>query len=121
MRKAPMPGGLPIAGDVTIVSQVDLFLDLRKLSKLSSLIVKTLRHFLHHPTAPLPHYRLAGKILVRLSEFEQFLEAYRASPAVDIERVVDELVKDLRTGKPLSGSAEGHKRRPRRRTGRQGD
>jgi hypothetical protein len=53
------------------------YLSLQGLSKFSSLSVKTLRSYLMHQVHPLPHYRLPGKILVKLDDFEAWIQRYR--------------------------------------------
>jgi len=52
----------------------DCFCDLRTLSKRSCLSVRTLRGDLKDPENPLPHYRKGGKVLVRWSEFCQWMD-----------------------------------------------
>ena len=67
----------------------DRFLDLKSLSAYSSLGISTLREYLK--SGGLPHFKLRGKILVRLSEFEQWLESFR----VDNKQALDSLVNDV--------------------------
>ena len=51
------------------------YLSLEELSQRTSLSVTTLRGYLKHPTHPLPHYRLPGKILVKPEEFDDWMAA----------------------------------------------
>ena len=71
------------------VSDTDRLLDLRGLSKYSSLGVPTLRDYLR--SDGLPHFKLKGKILVRISEFDKWLESFR----VDGKQRLDDIVKDV--------------------------
>ena len=48
----------------------DRYFDLRGLSEYSSLSVRTLRKYL----GMIPHYRIGGKLLVKKSEFDKYLE-----------------------------------------------
>jgi plasmid maintenance system antidote protein VapI len=59
------------------------FLDMRDLAAYSSYSPASLHKMLLHPTHPIPHYRIGGgdekigKILVRRSEFDAWLEQWR--------------------------------------------
>jgi hypothetical protein len=104
--------------EVNLQHRLDPWLSSPALSKVSGLSVCTLREFCSAKASPLPHYRMkephiivtksgkrttaAGKILVRWSEFERWMEQYhhiRArdayAPALDVDRIVDEVVADL--------------------------
>lgn len=59
----------------------DQLLPLKELSKYSGLSIRTLRYMLKKSrVGPLPHLRTDGKILVRRSEFDLFIEGFRVSP-----------------------------------------
>jgi hypothetical protein len=45
--------------------------------------------------SPLPHYRVGGKILVRRSEFDAWIAAYRRVGDTDVDRVVVEVLAEL--------------------------
>lgn len=102
---------------VSIHQDLDPWLSLEALSRYSGLAVRTLRAYLADPSRPLPHYRMkephvivrkprkkdgkgpltltvTGKILVRRSDFDRWMEAYRYTP--DLDRLVDEVVSDIR-------------------------
>ena len=49
----------------------DRYLSLRSLATYAGLSIRTLRGYLGRRHAPLPHYRIGGKILVRRSEFDR--------------------------------------------------
>lgn len=94
----------------TIQTDLDPWLSLGALSEYSGLSVRSLRAHLTDPHHPLPHYRMkephviaapsgkhrtvSGKILVRRSDFDRWMETYRYTP--DLDRLVDEVVADLR-------------------------
>jgi hypothetical protein len=74
---------------------LDRYLPLHELSAYCGLSVRTLRDYLNDPTRPLPHYRLGdkGKIVVRVSEFDTWLSAYRrTTPIVNVNQIVDEML-----------------------------
>ena len=60
---------------------------------------RALRDALKDPVHPLPHYRLNRKtILIRRTDLEQWLQAYRVDPAEhaeDIDGLVNEVIEDL--------------------------
>ena len=64
------------------------YLDLRGLSTYASLAIPTLRDYLKE--GGLPYYRLRGKILVRRSDFDAWIEQFR----VDEKENLDALVED---------------------------
>ena len=80
------------------LSDIDRLLDLRGLSEHSSLGVPTLRDYLR--SGGLPYFKLRGKILVRLSEFDQWLESFR----VDSKQELDSLVAGVMDGLKGEGS-----------------
>jgi hypothetical protein len=86
-----------LAERVIVSTQLDPFLTLRALSAYSGLSVRKLRDFLDDVTHPLPHYRVGGKILVRRSEFDAWIAVYRRRGLVDVDQIVDEMLKDVRT------------------------
>ncbi|MEO7862712.1 MAG: helix-turn-helix domain-containing protein [Nitrospirales bacterium] len=59
------------------------FLDLKTLAAYSSCSVRWLRDRLTDRTRPLPHYRVEGKILVKVEEFEQWMAQYRQDRSTD--------------------------------------
>jgi hypothetical protein len=68
--------------------------DLRRLSSHSNLSVRKLRDCINAPVDPLPAYKVGGKILVRLSEFDRWMARRRYSaPTVDV--IVDDVLREL--------------------------
>ena len=66
----------------------DGYLSLRALSVYGGLSVRTLRGYLTHPARPLPHYRVGGKILVKRSEFDAWIRAFRAVETSQVDSIV---------------------------------
>jgi hypothetical protein len=50
---------------------------------------RTLQRHLADPTDPIPHFKPGGKILVRQSEFDRWMERHRASAAAEVAEVVN--------------------------------
>lgn len=89
--------------------ELDPWLGLEALSGYCGLSVRSLRAYLADPENPLPHYRMreprviqdkdgkrravSGKILVRRSDFDKWMEAYRHTP--DLEKIVTEALADF--------------------------
>ena len=74
----------------------DKFLDIKSLSDYSSLSVRTLRDYIADDTNPLPSYCVKRKILVKRSEFDSWIEKYRANNAT-ISNMLDEIVHDIQS------------------------
>ena len=74
----------------------DQYFDLSGLSVYSNLGVSTLRN---HIRRGLPSFKVGGKILVRKSEFDQWIEQFRLHKKRDISRIVDEAISRLKSGK----------------------
>jgi Helix-turn-helix domain len=67
-----------LAERVIISTQLDPFLSVKALAAYSSLSVRKIRDHLDDPANPLPCYRVRGKIVVRRSEFDAWMQQYRA-------------------------------------------
>jgi excisionase family DNA binding protein len=65
------------------------------LASYSSLSVRKLRDLLEDSGHPLPHYRVGGKILVRRSEFDGWICAFRQRGREDLNAIVREALKGL--------------------------
>ena len=57
--------------------------------------VTTLRKYLSHPAHPLPHYRWPGKIVVRRSEFDAWLQDFRVETAARVDALVADVMSGL--------------------------
>jgi excisionase family DNA binding protein len=74
------------------------YLGVRELAGVSGLSVKTLRRAIADPLAPLPHYRVGAKILVRRSDFEGWMAGRKVSRdniLARVERAAAELQRSL--------------------------
>ena len=67
------------------------WLDLKELTRYACVSERTLREWMHRAVDPLPAVRVRGKILVRRSVFDRWLEGHRVK-RVDLGCIVDELV-----------------------------
>ena len=72
----------------------DRLFDLKSLSQHSCLGVPTLRDYIR--SGGLPHFKLKGKILVRLSEFNRWLESFRVDTKSDLNDLVDDVLESLK-------------------------
>jgi hypothetical protein len=77
------------------ISLKDRYFDLRGLSAYSALGVGTLRD--HIRSEGLPSFRVKGKILIRKSEFDSWLESYRVNRKQDLNNIVDEVLTSLKS------------------------
>jgi len=81
---------------VMLSSPADPYLSLVALATYSGLSVRKLRSFLERtpPAQALPCYRLAGKVLVRRSDFDRFMEQYRMQGRPALVRTLQRLGLD---------------------------
>jgi excisionase family DNA binding protein len=80
---------------VTVGIPLDPFLSLKALAAYSGLSVRKLRDCLDDPRHPLPDYRVGGKILVRRSEFDAWIAAYRRVGDTVVDRIVAAVMAEL--------------------------
>jgi hypothetical protein len=88
-----LPKQITSTQPVVVLSLSDGYFDLPALSKYSCLGVPTLRTYLK---IGLPHFRLKGKILIKRSEFDQWLESYRVNKKKDLKNMVDDVMANLK-------------------------
>lgn len=74
-------------------SNRDRYYDLPGLSRYASLCVPTLREYIRH--AALPCFKVKGKILIKQSEFDTWLEGYRVNQSQDLNSIVDDVMDSL--------------------------
>jgi excisionase family DNA binding protein len=82
----------------TIVATVglkDQYFDLKGLSTYSALKVPTLREYIKE--GKLPAFKVKGKLLIKRSEFDAWLEKYRVKDRID--SIVNEVMSDLKKNK----------------------
>ena len=72
------------------------WLSLRELTEYAAVSARTLREWLHRSSDALPAVRVDGKILVRRSEFDAWLERHRIQPdaPIDVDGIVNGLLGD---------------------------
>jgi excisionase family DNA binding protein len=75
----------------------DKYFDLKGLSAYSALGVGTLRD--HIRRGNLPYFKVKGKILVKRSEFDQWIENYRVNKKQDLDKIVDDVLESLKNRK----------------------
>ena len=73
----------------------DTYLPLKQLAVYAGLSVRTLRDYLSNPIDPLPHYRIGGKILVRRSEYDVWVQRFRRTSVGTLDSIVDDLVRGI--------------------------
>jgi excisionase family DNA binding protein len=81
---------------VVVSTPLDPFLSLRALADYSGLSVRKLRDYLDDATHLLPAYQVGGKLLVRRSEFDGWIAAFRRRGRPDVDRIVSDVLRDLR-------------------------
>jgi hypothetical protein len=81
-------------GEATLLEE---WLDLRRLTAYACVSERTLRGWIHSPVDPLPAVQVHGKILVRKSDFDRFLERHRIKPLVATD--VDAIVREIQEGR----------------------
>ena len=80
-----------------VIALKDQYLDLRGLSAYSALGVSTLRDYIR--AGSLPCFKLKGKVLVKRSEFDAWMEKRRVQKGKDINAIVNDIMSDLKNGK----------------------
>ena len=71
----------------------DAYYSLKRLSAYSGIGLRTLRTYLRDRAHPLPHFRVGGKILVRRSDFDTWIIAFRQAHVSRVDALVNELTK----------------------------
>ena len=80
------------------------YLDLKTLAIYSSCSIRWLRDRLVDRVSPLPHHRVAGKILVRKEDFDGWMRGYRTmEPTAELDTLVDDVMAGLLTKKSRVG------------------
>ncbi len=76
------------------------WLGLRELTHYADISERTLRSWIYSPVDPLPAVKVCGKVLVRKSDFDRYLENHRVKQLEEIN--VDGIVRAI-----LGGSTHG--------------
>jgi excisionase family DNA binding protein len=77
------------------------WLDLRHVTEYASISERTLRAWIHSPVDPLPAVRVSGKILVRRSELDAWLQRHRVQTleSLDLNGLVEDVLQGLAYGR----------------------
>ena len=78
----------------TTITFKDRFFDLKGLSAYSALAINTLRDYIREGL--LPCFKIKGKILVKQSEFDFWIENYRVNRKKDITSIVNDVFKSMK-------------------------
>lgn len=73
----------------------DGYLPLKALAGYSGLSLRTLRGYLAHPSRQLPHYRVGAKVLVKRSEFDAWIAAFKTSGESGVDAIVADVLSGL--------------------------
>ena len=68
-------------------SQEPAYFDLQALAAYTSISVRAWRDYLKRPDAP-PVYRVVGKLLVKKTDVDTFIERFREAPGQDLGAIV---------------------------------
>lgn len=71
---------------------------LRDLTDYASVSERTLRSWIYSSVDPLPAVKISGKVLIRRSDFDAYLQRHRVKPLEQFN--IDAIVRDLRKGAP---------------------
>jgi hypothetical protein len=71
------------------------WLDLKALTEYVSVSRRTLTEWLYREENPLPAFRIDGKVYVRRSDFDLWMEAHPVEGAVNVGKIVDDVLADL--------------------------
>jgi hypothetical protein len=73
----------------------DAYLPLKELSRYAGFSVRRLRDSVSDPVAPLPCYRIGGRVLVKRSEYDTWAQRFRRVSSGTLDALVDNLMKDI--------------------------
>lgn len=110
--------GLAVVDQVRVAVSLDPYLTVKGLAGYSGLSTRKLRDLLTDPQHPLPCYRVGGKILVRRSEFDRWIGAFRQNGNIDLGAIADAMIRELQS--ESNTESGGHARQLRVRKGRVG-
>ena len=85
---------LPDSITETVISLKDQYFDLQGLSVYCSLKVPTLRD--HIKSGSLPCFKVKGKILIKKSEFDTWLEVHRLNKKQELDGLIDGVLESLK-------------------------
>ncbi len=76
------------------------WLGLRELTRYADISERTLRSWIYSPVDPLPAAKVCGKVLVRKSDFDSYLQRHQAKPlhSIDIDGIVRQVIEGVSGG-----------------------
>ena len=77
-----------------VISLKDQYFDLRGLSVYSAMAVSTLRDYIK--SGNLPAFKIKGKLLVRKSEFDLWIENFRLNKTQDLDNIVNDILSGMK-------------------------
>ncbi len=72
----------------------DQYFDLRGLSLYASVKIPSLRDYIQYKG--LPCFKVKGKILIKKSEFDRWLEGFRMNKTQEVDDLVDEILAGVK-------------------------
>lgn len=78
-----------------MTTAMDGYLPLKALAQYSGLSVRTLRTYLMSPSHPLPYFRIGGKIVVKRSEYDAWVDRFRVVATNTVDVIVAETLRGL--------------------------
>ena len=74
---------------------------LRQLTQYADLSERTLRAWIYSPRDPLPAAKVSGKVLVRKTDFDRYLERHRVKPLhkIDLDSIVRQVLRGAAHGR----------------------
>jgi excisionase family DNA binding protein len=87
---------MKIPGDMiqATISLNDQYFDLQGLSLYACIPVSTLRDYMRKES--LPYFKPRGKVLVKRSEFDKWLETYRVDRSVRLNEIINDVLRKFR-------------------------
>ena len=89
-----------------VITLKDQYFDLKGLSAYSAVSVGSLRDYLK--SGGLPFFKLRGKLLIKRSEFDAWLEGYRVNKKQDLNNIVDKIMNNLKTTNSNTKQGDNH-------------
>lgn len=84
-----------VVEQIAVSIPLDPYLSLRAAAGYCGLSIRSLRGWLDHPERPLPCYRVGGKILLRRSELDRWLSAFRRVGTEEVNTMVDGILREI--------------------------
>jgi lambda repressor-like predicted transcriptional regulator len=73
----------------------DRYLSLKTLAQYAGLSVRTLRSRLHDPAEPLTYFRIGGKILIKMSDYDAWALRFQQTHSATVSSVVDDVLDGI--------------------------